>query len=173
MNGLQNVTVPMETVVEVISMQLKEGGKAVLTVTGSSMEPMLRHGRDSVVLVPAEGTQKNGTVAFYRRPNGKYILHRIIAVTDDGYICCGDNQWQKEAVLQSQLIAAVDTFTRRGRTISVQDPVYRLYTGVWVGAFFLRPVYIFFRRRLARIYKKLRQGCRVSKSRREDMKHEE
>ena len=167
MNGMQNLKVPMETLMEVISLQLANGGKALLAVTGNSMEPMLRHHRDSVMLVPAEGRQEKGTVILYRRDNGKYVLHRIIALTEDGYICCGDNQKEKEAVSSNQQIAAVASFIRKGKHVSVENKMYRLYTFLWTEAFFLRPGYIAVRRALGRIYRKLRRISRVQKSQQE------
>lgn len=163
MDGIQNLTIPMESLIQVISLQLANGGKAKLTVTGSSMEPMLRHHRDSVVLIPVEGRQKIGTVAFYQRENGKYILHRIIAVTEQGYLCCGDNQAQKEAVDHSQLIATVESFTRKGKTFSVDHFGYRIYTQLWVKAFFLRPGYIALRRVLGRYFRRIRRRRHTSK----------
>ncbi len=150
-------TVPMETLMEVISLQLSNGGRANLTVTGNSMAPMLHHRRDAVTLIPVKGAQKKGTVALYHRPNGKYALHRIVAVTKDGYICCGDNQWEKEWVDQAQLVATVDSFCRSGRCYSINHFGYLVYKFFWVELFFLRPAYIAVRRSVGRICRKVRQ----------------
>lgn len=148
---MQTVTVPMESLAEVIALQLNTGGRANLTVTGSSMLPMLRHRKDAVTLVPADGRQKKGDVILYRRENGRYILHRIIALEWDGYICCGDNQAVREPVAQEQVIAVVDSFTRKGKVYKTDASGYRLYTALWVGLFPLRPYYIKLRRRMGRL----------------------
>lgn len=152
---MQTVTVPMESLAEVIALQLNTGGRANLTVTGSSMLPMLRHRRDAVTLIPADGRQKKGDVILYRRKNGRYILHRIIATEQDGYICCGDNQAVREPVASEQVIAVVDGFTRKGKAYKIDAPGYRLYTAVWVGLFPLRRYYISLRRRLGHLRSKL------------------
>ena len=152
---MQTVTVPMESLAELISLQLESGGRASLTVTGISMMPMLRHRRDSVMLVPVTGPQKKGKIIFYRRANGQYVLHRIIGLCGDGYLCCGDNQAQKELVEHQQLIAVVDGFTRSGRTYALSHLGYRLYTAVWVNLFFLRRYYIAVRRRFGRLCRQL------------------
>lgn len=136
-------------------MQLDNGGRASLTVTGSSMVPMLHHRKDSVVLIPITGKQKKGQVILYRRDNGQYVLHRIIAVNKDGYVCCGDNQFVREAVSHDQLLAVVDQFTRKGKTYACDDPGYRAYTAVLVNMFFLRRPYIILRRYLGRLLKKI------------------
>lgn len=152
---MQTVTVPMESLAEIISMQLAVGGRANLTVTGSSMLPMLHHRKDSVTLIPADGKQKKGDVILYRRENGRYILHRIIAADQDGYICCGDNQAEKEPVSREQVIAVVDGFVRKGRVYKTDAPGYRLYTAVWVDLFLLRRYYIKLRRQLGRLRRKI------------------
>ncbi len=151
---MQTVIMPMESLAEVILLQLQNGGRANLTVTGSSMMPMLRHRKDSVLLVPVAGRQKPGDIIFYRRDNGRYILHRIIRMAGEGYICCGDNQYQPELVEHRQLIAVVEEFTHRGKHYGVEAVGYRLYTALWIRLFFLRKPYIALRRRLGRLRSK-------------------
>lgn len=148
---MQTVTVPMESLAELIALQLEHGGKASLTVTGCSMMPMLYHRRDCVTLIPAAPRQKKGDIILYRRKNGSYVLHRIIALSPGGYICCGDNQAEREPVNQEQLIAVVDGFTRKGKAYSLNAFWYRLYKTAWVNLFFLRRYYIALRRRLGRL----------------------
>lgn len=166
MSGMRMQTVPMETLMEVISLQLRNGGKANLTVTGKSMAPMLHHRRDSVVLIPAEGIQKKGSVILYRRENGKYVLHRVISVTRNGYVCCGDNQWEKEFVKQTQQIAVVDSFQRNGKVYTQKEFSYRVYEFLWVELFFLRPVYIALRRGAGRFYRTVRLKSKRKANRR-------
>lgn len=142
--------ISMEDVAHLVQVQLTSGGIAQLNVTGYSMMPLLRHRRDRVQLAPVTGEEKAGDVVFYRRENGKYILHRIIRVSPDGYICCGDNQAEKEEVSRQQLIAVMTAFTRKGKRYPITCLGYRVYTALWVKLFWLRPAYIFLRRRLGR-----------------------
>lgn len=152
---LQRRMIPMEALSELILLQLEKGGRANLTVTGSSMYPMLRNCADSVELIPVTGRQKKGDIILYRRDNGQYILHRIIALTEEGYICCGDNQAEKEPVRQDQLLAAVEGFTRKGKVYTLGDPGYRLYTALWVGLFPVRRYLLALRRRLGRLRRRI------------------
>ena len=145
----------MEELAKLIELQLSEGGRAKLTVTGSSMLPMLWENRDSVDLVPVNGFQKKGTVALYRRESGQYVLHRIIQANGESYICCGDNQYMREPVKHTQLIAVVDGFTRNGRCYGLANPGYRMYTALWVGLFPLRGIYISLRRKLGKLRRKI------------------
>ena len=147
---LHRKTVPMETLVPLLQLQMENGGRANLTVTGYSMMPMLRNRKDTVELAKAEGVQKKGDIILYKRDSGAYVLHRIISVKNGGYICCGDNQYEREPVSVDQVLAVVTGFARKGRSYTVKDCAYRLYAALWVGLFPLRKSYIAVRRRLGR-----------------------
>ena len=140
----------MEELAQLVILQLQNGGRARLTVTGCSMQPMLYHRRDAVELVPVCQRQSAGDVALYRRKNGQYVLHRIVAVRKDGYLCCGDNQAEPEIISHDMLLAVVDAFVRKGQRYTTKVLLYRLYTAVWVRLFFLRSPYIAVRRFLGR-----------------------
>lgn len=154
---MQIRTISMEELSELVMLQLEKGGRARLTVTGWSMMPLLYHRRDAVELIPVSGQQKAGDIILYRRENGQYVLHRIIALTEDGYICCGDNQAMRETVFHTQLLAVVDGFTRKGKRYTLHAPGYRLYTAVWVKLFPIRKYYISLRRYLGGIRRRLKK----------------
>ncbi len=117
--------------IPLIEERIKSGGNVSFTPMGVSMYPMLRNGRDSVVLSPLPDRLKKYDVILYRRANGKYVLHRIIGVGEK-YTCIGDNQYQKEKGIEhSQVIAVVTSFTRKGKEYSVNDFGYKLYCRVW------------------------------------------
>ena len=44
--------IPMAELAELIKIQLEQGGRAELTVTGSSMHPLYHNRRDKVILIP-------------------------------------------------------------------------------------------------------------------------
>ena len=157
---MYTITVPMESLVSLIRLQLEQNGHADLTVTGSSMLPMLRNRRDSVRLIPVGGQCKQGDIILYRRENGMYVLHRVIGLQGTQYICCGDNQAEREDVAHHQLIAVVSGFTRKGKYYSVTHCGYRIYQTLWVCLFFLRPLYIKMRRPLGRLRERLRKKYR-------------
>jgi ABC-type cobalamin/Fe3+-siderophores transport system ATPase subunit len=96
-----------------------------------------------------------GDIVLYRRDNGKFVLHRIIRVTPEGYLISGDNQYELEAVSRQQMLAVVSAFTRKGRSHTLREPGYRLYRWAWVKLFWLRKPYIKLRRKLGRVYRRL------------------
>ena len=107
---------------------LKRNGTLVFTPGGTSMQPLLRHHENPVVLVLSEGRLKKGDVPFYKRKNGQYVLHRIIKVHPDSYDCCGDNQTELEKGVTDEMIFAKMVGFYRGETfVSVEDDSIRRY----------------------------------------------
>ena len=101
------------------------------------MKPMLIPERDSVMLSPVTGRLCRGDLPLYQRKNGQYTLHRVISAGEQ-YTCCGDNQVDLERGIEhEQIIAVVSSFTRNGKCISVNAPVYRMYCSFWMAS---RPV---------------------------------
>ena len=154
---MQLTTIPMESLAELLAVQLDNGGFTRLVVTGNSMYPTLRHRRDAVNLVPVERALRRGDLILYRRENGQFILHRIVSKPkNDRFICCGDNQWEKEPVTRQQVIAIVDGFVREGKAYAENDRTYRLWVGAWIFVFPLRRPLLALRRMLGRLRSRTR-----------------
>lgn len=154
---MELATLPMEELAKILELQLENGGRASLVVTGNSMYPMLAHRRDSVTLVPVTAPLRRGDLILYRRENGQYILHRIITKPKEGsFLCSGDNQWVREPVTQGQVMALVEGFVRKGRACTGEELFYRLYVAVWVAMFSVRRPLIRLRRRLGKFRADLR-----------------
>ena len=92
---------------------LAEGhGQAEVPVSGNSMCPFLHPG-ELVFLSLPEKPLEVGDVVLFTRPNGDYILHRIVSIRKDGiYMTMGDNQTLPEPV-PPQAIRAVTYCVRR------------------------------------------------------------
>ena len=152
---------PMEAIVPLIRLQLENGGRSHLVVTGISMHPTLRHGRDRVELIPPPEKLARGDLILYRRDNGRYILHRIVSKPCNGsFTCSGDNQWQPETVQADQVIALVDTYIRGKKRIPVKSWYCRLYVQLVVLFFPVRRPFLFIRRAFGRLRKCLRKKSR-------------
>lgn len=153
---------PMEQLVQLVLLQLEQGGFAYLTITGSSMRPLFREQTDRVRLVPVEKLA-SGDIILYQRSNGQYVLHRILRLLDEKtYLCCGDNQWETEIVEAYQLLAVVSYFYRGKKEYSVRHFGYRCYVRFWVAMHPVRRPLLAVRRRLG----KLRTAYRKKKMRR-------
>ena len=155
---MQLSAVSMESLIPVIRMQLENGGRAPLVVTGISMHPTLRNCRDMVELIPPPETLCRGDLILYRRADGAYVLHRIVTTPRDGkFICSGDNQWEPEDVESDQVIALADIYVRNGKKIPVSAPLCRLWVWLWVGMFPVRKPFIKLRQALGRLRRSLRK----------------
>ncbi len=130
--------VALEELYPIIKEKIDNGGTVGLPITGTSMLPLLVQGRDSVILSPAINVKINDII-FYRRDNGVFVLHRIIGIDDNGYVLCGDNQWNKEfGITDSHIIGVVTEIRRDGKTISVDDKKYVKYCNRWLRLFPIR-----------------------------------
>ncbi len=141
----QEVRLPMAELTPLMESCLAAGQDVVMTVTGNSMAPFLRHRRDQVVLTPVDGAAlQPGDVPFYRRDNGRYVLHRVVERREG--CCCrgiggsecpaeeqelcytmlGDAQTEFEPGIQPrQIIAVAKGFYRRGKLCLCADAAYQ------------------------------------------------
>ena len=129
---MSNTEYKLSDTIDIITEVLESGGEFRLYPKGTSMLPLLRQGKDSVVLIRAEDNIKKHTVAFYQRKDGSYILHRIIKRDDDGtYVMCGDNQTELETGVEPTQIIGCVSEIYRGKKPVVKSPIYKLYVIVW------------------------------------------
>lgn len=111
-----------------IEQALKENGIYITKTQGDSMNPMLIEGRDSVIIVLPKFPLKKYDIPVYKR-NGHYTMHRIIRVTKNGYVICGDNRVHLECdIKDSDIIGVLAGFYRNGKLISCTDEAYIKYS---------------------------------------------
>lgn len=134
----------------------RQGLTVTLPVTGGSMRPLFFHKRDSVVLAACDPySLKRGDVPLYRRDNGQYVLHRIVRVDNDTYTLTGDAQWKLEVGLPKQnVVAVMNGFVRKGRTVDCRNLGYRLYVAVWMVLRPIRPLFAHAWHTLRKVIKK-------------------
>ncbi len=115
---------------------LARDGRLVYRNAGDSMKPMIREGRDILVIRPAAGKLKRADVPLYRRNSGEYVLHRVIGIRKDGYVLCGDNRHRPEYGVQDrQVIGVLDAVVRDGREESAGSLKWKLFGRVWTFLF--------------------------------------
>ena len=118
---------------------LAREGRLVYTSVGDSMLPLIRQGRDLLVIERPKGRLKKYDVPLYKRDSGQYVLHRILRVRENDYVICGDNRWHRETGITDRHIQGVLTaVVRDGKEISVSDWRYRAYVHLWCDLFPLR-----------------------------------
>ena len=62
---------------------LARDGRLVYSNVGDSMWPLIRQGRDLLVIEPARGRLKRLDVPLYKRDNGQYVLYRVLMYATD------------------------------------------------------------------------------------------
>lgn len=137
--------------------ELDRRGLIIAPNEGTSMLPLLREGRDLMVIrrKPPEGVRRYDAVLFKR--GERYVLHRVLRVRPDGCVLCGDHQYRREfGVGEAQILGVLTAVVRDGREISVTDPRMRLYVHLWCDLFWIRAAILFAKALPGRILRRLR-----------------
>ena len=134
-------------------------GKLIHTNLGDSMMPLLREGQDLMIIEPRpEGRCKRLDAVLFKRPNGKYVMHRILKVRKNDYVICGDNRCKREfGVPDDWIIGILTGVIRDGKTIPVTNRRYQLYVHLWCDFFWIRVFLIRMKRALGKIKRKFKK----------------
>ena len=122
---------------------LQEGKNIQIKPQGYSMYPVLVPGRDEAIIEPVGDRKlRRGDVVLYRRDpqvtGGILVLHRIWKRTEGNFYMVGDNQTEIEGPLREEQVKGIMVgLLRKGKYVSVQNPIYRIATGGWL---LLRPM---------------------------------
>lgn len=121
---------------------LEEGNRIRVKPQGYSMYPLLVPGRDEVVIEREDPSGlRRGDIVLFRREGSILVLHRICHRRGDDFFMVGDNQKQVEGPIGiTQIKGKVKTVIRDGRTISVENQLYRMYSCLWLWLRPLRPM---------------------------------
>lgn len=114
---------------DAMQLVLQNGGEVSFVTSGFSMLPLLRNKMDTVTLRKPDRPIRRGDVIFYRRPDGGFVLHRVIGKRKDGFVLRGDNQRDVEYGVQPEWILASLVRVRRkeGKVIDCCSFGYKLY----------------------------------------------
>lgn len=153
--AVPHFTAPLSELENVIREVLESGGEFSLVTAGTSMLPLLRNRKDTVVLAKHEGRLCKYDIPLYKRDSGQFTLHRVLKVKNDEYYICGDNQLVIEkGITDKHVIAVVKRIVRNGKTIDLQNSfAYKIYVFFWCRCFFVRYTALKFRALGSRIKK--------------------
>lgn len=134
----------------------EEGHEVSMTIAGNSMSPFLIHNRDVIWFKKPDRPLKPGDMVFYQRRDGRYVMHRLYAIREDGYYMVGDAQWQIEGPLaREQIFALITRVKRKGKMIQPGDFWWWFFRKVWLH---MIPVRRFAERIYGVIYRIRRSG---------------
>ncbi len=115
-----------------IEEQLALHGVVYTTTEGDSMKPLFHTHGCTVKLVAYEGDAKCFDVILWRDACGKYLLHRVVAVTEDGYITRGDNRRHNDPpITEAQVVARLEGYYKGETFVPLTSRRYRMYVATW------------------------------------------
>lgn len=118
---------------------IEKDGKLIYTNLGDSMLPLIREGRDLLIIEKPVGRLKKYDIPLYKRDTGQYVLHRVLKVRPDDYVICGDNRTHLEyGISDRHIIGVLTAVVRNGKEISVNSRKYKLYVHLWCDLFPIR-----------------------------------
>ena len=121
----------MDSKIYDIESLIAEEGFYVFKGEGGSMWPFIREGVDTVGVSRISGKLSRGEVILYRDKGGRYVLHRILEIRDDGSLVTrGDNCTLKEEVPAERVIAVMTSLWRGEKQVRLQSLSCRLYTSL-------------------------------------------
>ena len=121
--------------------EVLEEGALTLTVTGESMSPFLRHGRDQIRFEKLTRPVRRGDMVFFQRWNGQYVMHRVLRSGRDGVYLVGDGQQQVEGpIAPEQIFALVTGVCRKGEWLGPGRFWWDFFAGPWLTLLPLRPL---------------------------------
>ena len=138
--------------------ELVRTGSVRFRVKGVSMLPLLRNGRDEVVVRPVDlAAVKPGDILLFRY-RGRHILHRLIRQEDMIYHFRGDNAWSEEKCVSTDIVGCVEIVyrcrKRKGEVAcykAVSPHSFRWYCAVWLWRLYVAlkriPICIFLLRK--------------------------
>lgn len=114
--------------------------QAIFTISGYSMLPFMGSQRDQVLLGKRdfEGL-KRGEIILFKLDCGKYILHRIYKVTDEGYLTMGDGNLHYDGIIRpEQVIGVVEKIYRKNKEIDCSSTWFKIMSNIWMALLSVR-----------------------------------
>ncbi len=132
---------------------LAQKGSYIGPTVGVSMLPMLKSRRDTIVVQAKTERLQPKDVALYRRGDA-YILHRVLTVTETGYIIRGDNCYEDEIVPEEAVIGVLVEFFRKNKHYTCKDEKYLRYVHKRLKSYKVRRVFVLTKRKIVAGVKK-------------------
>ncbi len=94
-----------------------------ITISGGSMAPLIRRGRDYVTIVPVSGGLAVGDIVLFSDPRKeRYVLHRIWKLDGENVQTWGDSCVSPDAWMHVSDIWGKVVLIERGRHRIIPDP---------------------------------------------------
>ena len=112
---------------------LDKNGILGFVTHGNSMWPLIKNKKTSVIVLKKEARLNALDVAFYVRPNGDYVLHRVLEILDGGYSVRGDSQLDIEFVPEDNVIGVLSGYYKGKTYIDCESMEYQTAVIDWLS----------------------------------------
>lgn len=147
---MKQVTLPNEVMLGEVRNLLAEGRSVVILTKGLSMLPFIRGSKDSVVLEKAPAVAP-GDIALAEITPGKWVLHRVIEVSDKEVTLRGDGNIRGIEKCAPEAVAGVVTGIQRpdGKVTDPHSPkAMKRWRGWCATPLLIRRAWLSFYRRV-------------------------
>ena len=125
--------------------ELAQGGVVLpmcIALDGDSMRPLIRRGRDKVIIVPLTRPLKRGDVVLFEAPPGRYVVHRVYRFEDGRVQTLGDHCYRPDAWMSLEDVLGIVVEVERGTHIIGLDTFFPRCMGCfWMIVFPVRRFY--------------------------------
>ena len=113
---------------------LSQSDEVTITIRGNSMRPMLRDGRDVVVLRRYDGGSVSvGDVMLFRYRAG-CVLHRVVKVEGEWITFSGDGNYKLyEKAQRSDIVARMVAYVRGGCRRECNSRQWQRFSYLWMA----------------------------------------
>ncbi len=135
---------------EEIGRQLSAGKQVRICAKGNSMLPLIRNGKDEIVIAPlSEESIRPGNLVLAHVNDGRYILHRIEQVEGCRITLRGDgNVYGREQCTADRIMGEAIQVIRGRRHIHKGDALWQYAHRWWPAHPLLRRIILGIRRRI-------------------------
>ncbi|MDO4757655.1 MAG: S24/S26 family peptidase [Rikenellaceae bacterium] len=112
---------------------LSEGLKAEFMLLGNSMRPLLRNGRDTVIIAPTTEQDPLVGEVYLFRYRGRHMLHRLHRIEGEILVMRGDGNYRIEERCRAKDLVGrlVCVRCKSGREIDCSGRAWRLKSRLW------------------------------------------
>ena len=134
------VYIPNDEFCTAVRQMLEEGKDVDFTVTGNSMWPLLKHGRDRVVLTRCKPQDiRKGDIVLFEALPSKFLLHRVTKLKENAFETTGDFNTFRDGVFPKDcVIGKAVRIVRKDKSYGTDSFFMRLYSDLWRALFFAR-----------------------------------
>jgi len=113
------------------------------------MRPLIRQGRDLMVIVPKPARRLRPLEAVFYRRGGKYLLHRVFLRRRKDYVIGADNRiFAERGITDDDVLGVLQAVLRDGkRELRVRSFRYQAYVFLWYLIFPVRAVFMYVRKK--------------------------